>query len=89
MSTLTYNKKDLFTLLVTQLKNSAWFQLGKTANPLTGKPQINLEAAAMTIDILEVLLFKTAGNLNRTEDKFLADAVRELKLSLQEEHNRK
>jgi CheY-specific phosphatase CheX len=79
------NKNELFTLLVTQLSSGAWSQLGKTPNPLTGKAEQNLEAASMTIDILETLLFKTAGNLNRTEDKVLSDSVRELRLSLIQE----
>ncbi|NQV50720.1 MAG: DUF1844 domain-containing protein [Candidatus Marinimicrobia bacterium] len=79
------NKNELFTLLVTQLSSGAWSQLGKTPNPLTGKSEQNLEAASITIDILETLLFKTAGNLNRTEDKVLSDSVRELKLSLIQE----
>jgi len=89
MSTVHFNKKDLFTLLVTQLKTGAWSQLGKTPNPLTGKPEPNLQAAAVSIGILEDLLFKTAGRLSKNEDKLLSDAVRELKLSLQEESDRK
>ncbi len=88
MTLSAINQKELFTLLVTQLKSSAWSHLGKTPNPLTGKPEKNLEAAEITIGILEDLLFKTAGNLNRNEDKMLADTVRELKLSLVEERSR-
>ena len=83
------NPKELFSLLVQQLSTGAWSQLGKTPNPLTGKPEVNLPAAEVTIGILETLLFKTAGNLTKNEDKLLADAVRELKLSLQEEQRRR
>lgn len=83
------NMKDLFTLLVNQLSAGAWSQLGKTPNPITGKPEMNLEAAAVSIGILEALLFKTAGNLTRQEDALLSDKVRELKLSLQEESNKR
>ena len=43
------NPKDLFTLLVNQLSAGAWSQLGKTSNPLTGKPEKNLEAAAVSV----------------------------------------
>lgn len=82
------NSQELFTLLVNQLSAGAWSQLGKTPNPLTGKPEKNLEAAAVSIGILETLLFKTAGNLTRQEDNLLSDKVRELKLSLQQESNR-
>jgi len=79
------NPQELFTLLVNQLSAGAWSQLGKTPNPLTGKPEKNLEAAAVSVGILEALLFKTAGNLTRQEDNLLSDKVRELKLSLQQE----
>jgi len=88
MATTQIPPQQLFTLLVNQLSAGAWSQLGKTPNPLTGKPEKNLEAAAISIGILETLLFKTAGNLNRQEDNLLSDTVRELKLSLQEELNR-
>ncbi len=82
------NKNELFSLLVNQLSSSAWLQLGKTPNPFTGKAEKNLDAASITIDILETLLFKTAGNLTRQEDTLLSDKVRELKLSLIEEQSR-
>ena len=82
------NPNELFSLLVNQLSAGAWSQLGKTPNPLTGKPEKNLEAARVSIGILEALLFKTAGNLNRQEDVLISDKVRELKLSLQEESNK-
>ncbi|MBT3575787.1 MAG: DUF1844 domain-containing protein [Candidatus Marinimicrobia bacterium] len=83
------NPNELFSLLVNQLSAGAWSQLGKTPNPITGKPEKNLEAAAVSIGILESLLFKTAGNLNRQEDVLLSDKVRELKLSLVEESNKR
>ena len=82
------NPNELFSLLVNQLSTGAWSQLGKTPNPLTGKPEKNLEAARISIGILEALLFKTAGNLTRQEDALISDKVRELKLSLQEESNK-
>ncbi|MBT4034226.1 MAG: DUF1844 domain-containing protein [Candidatus Marinimicrobia bacterium] len=83
------NPNELFSLLVNQLSAGAWSQLGKTPNPLTGKAEKNLEAAAVSIGILEALLFKTAGNLTRQEDALISDKVRELKLSLQDESNKR
>jgi len=85
MATQKVNPKDLFTLLIAQLKTSAWAQLGENPNPISGKKEQNLEAAAMTIGILETLLYKTAGNLNKSEDKFLAESVRELKYRMAKE----
>ena len=83
------NPNELFSLLVNQLSAGAWSQLGKTPNPLTGKAEKNLEATAVSIGILEALLFKTAGNLTRQEDALISDKVRELKLSLQDESNKR
>lgn len=80
----TIDPKDLFTLLVQQLTASASMQLGVIPNPLTKKSEVNLQAAEMTVGILEALLFKTAGNLNKAEDALLAGAVRDMKLKLQE-----
>lgn len=77
--------KELFTLLVTQLHSSAAMQLGLNPNPVTRRTETNLEAANMTIGILEALLFKTAGNLNKKEDELLSRAVRELRTQLQKE----
>lgn len=77
--------KELFTLLVTQLHSSAAMQLGLNLNPVTRRTETNLEAANMTIGILEALLFKTAGNLNKKEDELLSRAVRELRTQLQKE----
>ncbi len=82
ISSKKIDPKDLFAVLVTQLSSSAWSQLGVSPNPLTGKKVKNLEAAEMTIGILEALLFKTAGNLNKQEDKLLAGSVRDLRTTL-------
>jgi len=79
-----FDPKDLFTVLITQLTSSAWSQLGVNRNPMTGKQETNLEAANMTIGILEALLFKTAGNLNKQEDLFLSESVRDLKMKLKQ-----
>ena len=80
----TINQKDLFALLVQQLTASASMQLGMTPNPITRKTEVNLQAAEMTVGILEALLFKTAGNLNKAENELLASSVREMKTKLQE-----
>ena len=74
--------RNLFSLLVTQLSSSARVQLGMSPNPVTGKREVNIDAAEMTVGILESLLFKTAGNLTKPEDRLLADTVKELKINL-------
>jgi len=79
--------RDMFTILVTQLSTSAWMQLGVNRNPVTGRLEKNLEAATLTIGILEALLFKTAGNLSKQENEMLANSVKELKSCLVKETN--
>ncbi len=79
------DQNELFRILVSQLNSSALTQLGVNANPVTGKQDKNIEAATMTIGILESLLFKTAGNLTKEEDGLLSGAVRELKTNLMKE----
>lgn len=82
MTKFDIDPNDLFGLLVAQLSSSARTQLGKSPNPVTGKLEKNIEAAKMTIGILESLLFKTAGNLSKKEHETLSKAVRDLKSSL-------
>ena len=82
MSAQTINPRDYFSMLVTQLTAGARLQLGLDPNPATGKPTPNLAAARLTVGILESLLFKTAGNLSKSEDRLLSAAVRELKEQL-------
>ena len=50
--------------------------LGRLANPQTGKPEaVNLEAARIFIDQLEMLEQKTRGNLSNEEGRALAQAI--------------
>lgn len=73
--------KILFANLVMMLGSSAIQQLGKLINPLTGKTEVSLEGAQMTIDMLSMLREKTKGNLDREEDKMLTDLLSSLQLN--------
>ena len=55
--------------------------LGQIPHPSTGKPEINLEAARMFIDHLEIVKEKTRGNLNKDEEKILTSILSELQLA--------
>ena len=61
-----------------QAQNGGLF-LGKIPNPATGEPTVNLRAAGSVVDSLEMLLEKTKGNLNPSEDKLLNLAVENLR----------
>ncbi len=71
----------LFTQLVMMLSTSAFQQMGKIVNPMTGKSETNLKDAEAIISLIEMLETKTKGNLEDTEQKFLADTLASLRLT--------
>ena len=68
-----------FSTFVFSLFSSALIQLGDMADPITGQMEQNLQAAKQTIDILDILVRKTEGNLDEEEEKLLKNASAELK----------
>ncbi len=50
---------QLLLLLVANLQQGALVQLGKLADPATGETAVNLEAARLSIDLLDMLREKT------------------------------
>ena len=79
------SKEDMFMILCNQLSSSAWVQLGKLPDPVTNKTNRHLEAASLTIDILDALAEKTKGNLSEEEDRYLSGTLSQLKLNYLEE----
>jgi hypothetical protein len=78
------NSADLtqrFIELVMMNAQQAALCLGQMAHPSTGKAEINLDAAKMFIDHLEVIKEKTRGNLNKDEEKILTSVLSELQLA--------
>ena len=63
---------EYFLSLVFSLSAAAMQQMGKILNPITNKTEKNLEQAKVSIDIIEMLVEKTKGNLSAEENKFLA-----------------
>ena len=68
-----------FSTFIFSLFSSALIQLGDMADPITGSMDPNLVAAKQTIDILDIMREKTAGNLTEEESKLLENASAELK----------
>lgn len=88
METDRQDKKLLelqFVNLVSALAASAMQQLGKLVNPLTGKTETNLQGAKATIDLLEMLREKTAGNLNEDEANLVRTTISTLQLNYVDE----
>lgn len=68
-----------FSTFIFSLFSSALIQLGDMADPLSGAMEPNLVAAKQTIDIIDIMREKTAGNLTEEEGKLLENASAELK----------
>ncbi|MDZ7374433.1 MAG: DUF1844 domain-containing protein [candidate division KSB1 bacterium] len=77
--------KVLFLYLVTMFQTAAYQQMGKLKNPLTDKIERDLDQARLSIDILDMLLVKTRGNLDDEEQRHLERVIRELKLNYVDE----
>ena len=70
-----------FENLVRMLGSNAAMVLGAYADPRTGQPMIDPEAARELIDMLNALHEKTKGNLAPEEDTLLLDLLGKLKMT--------
>lgn len=76
--------KALFANLVIMLSTSALQQMGKLVNPMTGKAEVSLQGAQMSIDMLSMLKAKTEGNLDADEGGMLDDVLANLQMNFVE-----
>jgi len=70
-----------FYQLTFSLHAAAMQHMGKTISPLTGKIERSLEMAKNSIDMLEMLQKKTAGNLTADEKKMLDHFLYDLRMN--------
>ncbi len=83
------DKLDLpFYQLVLSLQAATMQQMGKTISPITGKTEKDLVMAKGTIELLEMLRRKTAGNLDDDEKRLLEHVLYELRLNYVDESNK-
>lgn len=75
------NVETLLIELILVFQQSAWQGMGKVQNPLSGKTDVQLPQARHAIDMLAMLETKTRGNLSDDEQKFLANALTQLRLN--------
>ncbi|NIT37300.1 MAG: DUF1844 domain-containing protein [candidate division Zixibacteria bacterium] len=78
----------LFLSIMYSFHAAAMQQMGKIANPLTGKVERDLDAARGTIDVLIMFQKKTEGNLKDRERRTLSNLVTELQLNFVDESRR-
>jgi Domain of unknown function (DUF1844) len=70
-----------FENLIRMMGSNAAMVLGAYADPRTGQPVIDPEAAREFIDMLDALHEKTKGNLAPEEDSLLLDLLGKLKMT--------
>jgi Domain of unknown function (DUF1844) len=70
-----------FENLIRMIGSNAAMVLGAYADPRTGQPVIDPEAARELIDMLDVLHEKTKGHLAPEEDSLLLDLLGKLKMT--------
>ncbi|MCM8759860.1 MAG: DUF1844 domain-containing protein [Candidatus Omnitrophica bacterium] len=81
-------EKTDFVELLHFLHVLCWQALGKVSNPVSGKPEKNLQFAKRLIDILETLQVKTKGNLDDDEKRMLENILTDLRLNYVDELNK-
>ena len=69
-----------FSNLVASLQLTALYHLGEVPGPEGEKPMVNLIMARENIEMLEMLLNKTRGNLNSAELQLVNHALTSLHL---------
>jgi hypothetical protein len=74
-------RSPAFENLVRMIGSNAAMVLGAYADPRTGQPVIDPEAARELIDMLDALHEKTKGNLAPEEDSLLLDLLGKLKMT--------
>jgi hypothetical protein len=81
------NVDALYIGLIMSLEASAMQSMGKMMNPMTGKTEKNLQQAQMTINMLDMIEKKTAGNLNPEEEKLTKRILYQLRMNYLDEIN--
>ena len=74
-------RSPAFENLIRMLGSNAAMVLGAYADPRTGEPVIDPEAAREFIDMLDALHEKTKGNLAPEDDALLLDLLGKLKMT--------
>ena len=75
------SRRDLFLGLIHSFQGAAMQQMGKVPNPFTNEIERDLVQARLSIDMLEMLEERTAGNLTGEETRFLKHVLTELRLN--------
>lgn len=86
MNEVNHDTMDMaFLQLVISLQGAAMQQMGKIVNPMTGEVDRNIGMAKTSINMLEMIAKKTAGNLTEEEDKLIKHVLYELRMNFVDE----
>ena len=69
-----------FSLLIMSIASNATMALGLTADPSTGKIEVDKNLARFNIDLLSVLKDKTTNNLTSDESGLLNHILQDLQM---------
>jgi hypothetical protein len=78
----------LFLHLVSMLQFAAMQQMGKVPNPVSGQIERDLDHARASIDMVEMLHAKTAGQRTASESAFIDKVLFELRMNYVDEVKR-
>jgi hypothetical protein len=80
--------ETLFLQLVAMFQYAAMQQMGKFANPVTGKIERDLAQARISIDMIEMLQNRTQAGRSARESEFLDKVLFELRMNYVDESKR-
>jgi hypothetical protein len=69
-----------FLVFISTLASQALLSLGEIEHPATGRAQVDLPQAKYTIDLLQLLMDKTKGNLTEDEERALHAYLYDLRM---------
>lgn len=67
-------------MIISSFMAQALIGLGEIESPIDGQRRLDLEGAKFSIDMLQVLVDKTKGNLTPDEEKMLQGALYDLRM---------
>ena len=82
-------QEKLYAYLISTFQSSALIALGIVKNPMSQKLSQNLEQASYYIRLLEMLEYKTKGNVTEYEKMMLINTLSDLKMKLIEQKSKK
>ena len=69
-----------FASFIVSLSTNALIYLGEVPNPISNKPEKDIDAARHTIDTIAMLQEKTKGNLTKNEEQLIEEVLFNLRM---------